>query len=85
MNHTKIYVLECPKCRQLIYSRAVHDFHSCKCQYCFVDGGLEYLRAGFKGKEVPRTKYITVLATEKELYDDWNLGDDKFGWLDQEV
>lgn len=69
----------------MIYSRAYHDFHHCKCGYCFVDGGLEDRRAGFIGKEVPRTKEITVLATEKELYDDWNLGDDKFGWLDQEV
>ena len=33
-------------CDDLIESRHVHDFVSCKCGAIFVDGGHEYLRCG---------------------------------------
>ena len=36
----------CRKCGTVIESKAVHDFVSCKCGAIFVDGGLDYLRAG---------------------------------------
>ena len=36
----------CRNCDTVVESRSVHDFVSCKCGAIFVDGGLEYLRAG---------------------------------------
>ena len=36
----------CRKCDTVVESTYRHDFVSCKCGAIFVDGGLEYLRAG---------------------------------------
>lgn len=38
--------LRCKKCGDVIESTHVHDFKYCKCGECFIDGGLEYRRAG---------------------------------------
>jgi hypothetical protein len=37
---------KCRLCGDVIESRHTHDFVRCKCREIFVDGGLEYLRAG---------------------------------------
>lgn len=39
--------LECPFCLEHIYSKYRHDFKHCGCGYCFVDGGLDYMRYGW--------------------------------------
>jgi hypothetical protein len=36
----------CPVCLDVLWSRSRHDFRSCTCRYCFVDGGRDYLRYG---------------------------------------
>ncbi|MBR4514572.1 MAG: hypothetical protein IKO61_06765 [Lachnospiraceae bacterium] len=36
--------IKCLKCGDVIESFTVHDFKSCSCGACFVDGGKEYLR-----------------------------------------
>lgn len=36
--------IRCKKCGDVIYSRYVHDMHSCKCEAVYIDGGKEYLR-----------------------------------------
>lgn len=36
--------IRCKKCGEVIESRSVHDFRSCSCKACAVDGGREYLR-----------------------------------------
>lgn len=43
----KIQGIKCPMCEDEIWSRHRHDMRHCKCEYCFVDGGREYLRMGF--------------------------------------
>lgn len=42
----KVNKAQCLKCNDIIESKHVHDFVSCKCGCIFVDGGLEYLRRG---------------------------------------
>lgn len=37
---------QCAKCGDVVESKHVHDFAACSCGAIFVDGGLEYLRAG---------------------------------------
>lgn len=38
---------KCAKCEDVIESTFRHDFVSCKCGAIFVDGGMDYFRAGF--------------------------------------
>ncbi len=75
----KVNAIECSNCHDVIYSRAVHDFHYCSCEETFIDGGFDYIRYG--GNIVGRPFQIDVNATKRELYDDWNKRDDKFGLI----
>lgn len=36
--------VQCKKCGDIIESKSVHDFVTCTCGACSVDGGHEYLR-----------------------------------------
>lgn len=36
--------IKCKKCRDVIESKSVHDFKTCKCGAVAVDGGRCYLR-----------------------------------------
>lgn len=36
--------IQCKECGQVIKSKSRHDFVTCACRKCSVDGGLEYLR-----------------------------------------
>lgn len=37
-------VIQCKKCGDIIESVSVHDFKTCSCGTCSVDGGHNYLR-----------------------------------------
>lgn len=56
--------VECPKCKEQIWSRHQHDFRHCKCKNIFVDGGRAYLRYG--GADIENIK-IVFIDTEKQL------------------
>ena len=73
----KIQTVQCPKCKDIIYSRARHDYRYCSCGAIFVDGGLDYLRYG--GDDNIEISVIDLDVTEKELYNDWNKFENKFG------
>lgn len=36
--------IQCKQCGDMIESKSTHDFVTCSCGACSVDGGLEYLR-----------------------------------------
>ena len=38
---------KCAKCGDVIESRTVHEFKTCKCGAIFTDGGTKYVRRGF--------------------------------------
>lgn len=40
--------IKCKHCGDVVESKSVHDFEQCSCGACFADGGLEYMRRGFK-------------------------------------
>lgn len=40
-------MIKCNLCGDIIESTYRHDFVSCKCGSCSVDGGKDYLRRGF--------------------------------------
>ena len=71
--------VKCPKCGEIIYSRAHHDFHYCSCKTCFVDGGFDYFR--YSGPADSELYVVTLRTTKKRLYDDWNLSKDKYGCI----
>lgn len=73
----------CPHCKDIIYSRALHDCMYCSCGHCFVDGGSfilgdtnpnGYLRVA--GNPIPTTvklsDFDSVEEAKEALYDDWN-------------
>lgn len=75
----KVDAIECPNCGCIVYSRARHDFRSCGCGNCFVDGGPVYTRVG--GAEIHSIRHHTLELnlTPQQLYDDWNYGNDVYG------
>lgn len=78
---TRITTLTCPSCEDEIFSRANHDFRTCKCGEIFVDGGFEYLRFGF-AKKMPKKRIRYIKVSKNELYQDWNKNCDKFGKIE---
>ena len=84
MVRTKVQAIQCPSCQSVIYSRARHDFHSCKCGDVSIDGGFDYTRFLFK-KEKPQVIIKYVQATRKALYDDWNYRREKYGVIDANI
>lgn len=57
--------IQCPKCKDKIYSDYTHDFKYCSCQTCFVDGGYDYLRYGYDGK-IPKVVCRPRLSKKKK-------------------
>jgi hypothetical protein len=49
--------VQCPNCKEEIFSEHRHDFKECKCKQTFVDGGNSYLRYG--GKDIEKIKVVT--------------------------
>ena len=80
----KINAIQCPKCGDLIFSRANHDFRSCTCGDTSVDGGFSSYggRILYKPEnKFPKMIEIEVKATKRELYDDWNHRKNKYGLI----
>ena len=84
--HNSITGYYCQTCNNTIFSRARHDFRTCKCWQnkskrtgVAVDGGRDYFKVSlekhFKGEQVE----IEVHLLSHELYDDWNRRYDRWG------
>ena len=54
--------LLCKRCNTVAYSIYRHDFHYCACGDCFVDGGGDYFRCGFKSRETYESVTLDVLT-----------------------
>ena len=65
--------LKCLICNEVIESKYTHDFVSCKCGGCFVDGGKEYFRCG--GKDFSKMLVIYDDGTEKLLKEEMDNGE----------
>ena len=55
--------IQCKRCGDIIESIDCHDYVECKCGACFVDGGHQYLRRGFKEEDcfIELSEYEEVL------------------------
>ena len=74
----KVVAIKCPNCGETIYSRARHDFRTCFCGNCSIDGGFDYIKVSAKNG-LPNTFKVEVNATKQQLYDDWNKRINKYG------
>jgi hypothetical protein len=94
----EIIVWECEECGDLIFSRALHDYHYCSCGKLGIDGGISeagimevgknsdnYVRLITNGSQNPKSKVIEIPQTRKELFDDWNEGEDKYGIIRSKI
>ncbi len=53
--------IRCKHCGDIIESKHRHDFVSCSCGSCHVDGGLDYFRRGFMHS--PEEDFIDLSET----------------------
>ena len=74
----KITAHKCSTCKDVLYSRATHDFRTCGCGDTSVDGGPGIERYLYK-KEIPEKVELDVNVTKDQLYDDWNNRINKYG------
>ena len=72
--------IACPECKDTIFSRTRHDCRGCSCGEVYIDGGFDYCRVGFKTSK-PTIFTLKVDQTKKQLYNDWNCSEDKFGLI----
>jgi hypothetical protein len=75
---TEVGCVICPKCHDIVYSRARHDMRNCTCGEVAIDGGRFYTKLCFK-KDMPETKVITVPYSDDEMFQDWNQRKNKLG------
>jgi hypothetical protein len=57
--------IRCNLCGEEIESRHVHDFVTCRCGACSVDGGREYLRRCFRERDCFTDISVTEPALEE--------------------
>ncbi len=80
-----VKAIQCPRCEYIIYSRARHDYRKCHCGAISVDGGFDYLRICYDSQLISSIKSLRSIEIEvkskKELYDDWNLQQNKYGLI----
>lgn len=64
----------CKHCKNIIYSRSKHDYNSCDCGKCSIDGGFSYSR--FIGNE---QDYTILEIDEKQMLEYMMHYDFQFG------
>lgn len=85
-----VTAIKCKKCGDIIYSRMVHDYRSCSCESCAIDGGFDYCRIIGKGEDWDMME-LHVLdeksddEVKKILYDDWNNSKNKYGVIKRNI
>ena len=54
--------IQCKYCGDIIESKHVHDFVTCSCETCSVDGGRDYLRRSYRNS--PEEDFIELSEVE---------------------
>jgi len=57
-----VNAIKCKLCGEIIESTDRHQYVTCKCGACSVDGGLDYLRRSYKSKDC----FIDLSVVEEE-------------------
>ena len=59
--------IQCKLCGEIIESTDRHQYVTCKCGACAVDGGYDYLRRNFRNKDCYIDLSVTVPLTEYKI------------------
>ena len=78
-----VTAIKCPKCSSIIYSRTRHDFRSCECGKCSIDGGFEYTKVSADPEclDSLTTVRLNLDVSKQDLHDDWSSKTDKYGLI----
>lgn len=68
MNKITVNKIRCRKCGDIIESKSVHDFRSCKCESVAVDGGHNYLRRVGKLEDWEDLSEYEVIEDENTIW-----------------
>ena len=79
-----VNTITCRKCGYTVYSRTRHDLRWCPCGTVAIDGGRDYIKITGSYSLFRRGK-LEIDATQKELYDDWNKGKDRYGLIEPTI
>lgn len=60
--------IQCKHCGDIIESKGIHQFVTCRCETCSVDGGIWHLSRSFRNS--PEEDFIELSETE-EVDDDY--------------
>lgn len=60
-------VIKCKHCGDVIESTYRHDFVTCSCGCCSVDGGLDYLRRCYMNSEDEDYIDLSVTVSDKRI------------------
>jgi len=82
----EVFGIICPNCMQFVYSRAGHDFITCDCGRCSVDGGQDGMCTRVcadmdKLGIAPVTIWVELNVDQAQLYTDWNHQANAYGHL----
>jgi hypothetical protein len=71
--------VQCPSCKDLIFSRAAHDFRYCSCEKIAIDGGFDYHK--ISGDTFNAKFFIINLKSLSvgDLWNDYNYSVNKYG------
>jgi hypothetical protein len=70
----KLNAIQCPKCCDVVFSRARHDMRQCSCGAVAIDGGASYTKVSFEPGYFPFLFEIELVGKMflDNLFQDWN-------------
>ena len=75
----KVFAIRCAKCGEIIYSRAIHDFHRCSCKIISIDSRFDCVKVDDNRKDFLDIFIIKIDSTRIDLYNDWYYKTNKYG------
>jgi hypothetical protein len=75
--------IECPRCKEVIFSNSRHDFVECNCGACYIDGGFDYNRQGFDPDVGPGIPINRTVVFPLGYY--FRDGQPRRAWSDRQV
>jgi DNA-directed RNA polymerase subunit RPC12/RpoP len=77
----EVTATQCPKCKDIIFSRVRHDYRSCSCGEVSIDGGFDYLKLTFS-KDVSNLPIVRLWlngVSKEQIVRDWIFHREEMG------
>ena len=69
--YSKIAIITCPECKDIVYSQHRHDYRPCNCGAVAIDGGSDYVRVIGSDKYCPVACEVNLLDIYKDERKKW--------------